>query len=118
MSALSTFNQVCGSETLRVAIPMTRIDKLIERVDILIEAGKIAKARKILTPYIVVADKTEKAKPAASEGKGAKKQAALALIQKLVAQGEDRSKIMEKLRTDLQMTYANARHYVVNVAKV
>lgn len=116
MSVVATFNQVCGSETLRVAIPMTRIDKLIERVDVLIEAGNTYKARKILTPYIVATDKTENVKPA--EGKGAKKQAALALIQKLVVLGEDRSKIMEKLRTDLQMTYANARHYVVNVAKV
>jgi len=50
--------------------------------------------------------------------KGAKKEQALTLIAKLVELGQERSKIIAQLQHDLQMTYANARHYVVNVAKV
>ena len=120
MAAVATFNQIVGSETLRVAIPVTRIEKLIDRVDILIENGNTFKARQILTPFIVISNKTKKVKTVTetTASKGAKKEAALTLIAKLVDLGQERSKIIAQLQHDLQMTYANARHYVVNVAKV
>ena len=124
MAQVTTFNQVVGSETLSVAIPVTRLEKLIDRVDILIETGNIRKARQILTPFIVdqkrikKITKTKKETKIMSTAKGAKKEAALELIAKLQGYGVDRSKIIAQLQHDLKMTYANARHYVVNVAKV
>ena len=124
MAKLATFNQVVGKETLRVTIPETRIDKLMERVDLLIENGDIKKARKILTPFVIVEKPVRKArekkvKPVIeSTSKGAKKEAALTLIAKLKEFGRDRSQIIAQVQHDLQMSYANARHYVVNVAKI
>jgi hypothetical protein len=118
MAKLATFNQVVGKETLRVAIPETRIDKLIDRVDLLIESGDVKKARKILTPFIVTQSKTKKVKTVTESTKGAKKEAALTLINKLKEFGRDRSQIIAQVQHDLQMSYANARHYVVNVAKI
>ena len=120
MAQVSTFNQIVGSETLRVAIPVTRLEKLIDRVDILIENGNTFKARQILTPF-VINDKPVKAKKGSkimTVAKGAKKEAALALIAKLQSYEVERTKIIAQLQHDLQMTYANARHYVVNVAKI
>ena len=122
MAQVATFNQVVGSETLRVAIPVTRLERLIDRVDALIENGNASKARKVLTPFIVNEKPARKAKEkkvkTMSNGKGAKKEAALALIAKLQDLGVERSKIIAQLSHDLEMTYANARHYVVNVAKI
>lgn len=124
MSKLATFNQVVGKETLRVAIPVTRIDKLMDRVDLLIENGDVKKARKILTPFVTVDKPVRKAKEKKvktvtdSTAKGAKKEAALTLIAKLKEFGRDRSQIIAQVQHDLQMSYANARHYVVNVAKI
>lgn len=120
MAQVTTFNQVVGSETIRVAIPVTRLEKLLDRVDILIENGNTTKARQVLTPFIIN-EKPKKVKKEAkimSTAKGAKKEAALALITKLQGYGVERSKIIAQLQHDLQMSYANARHYVVNVAKI
>lgn len=125
MAKLATFNQVVGSETLRIAIPVTRIDKLMDRVDILIENGNTNKARQVLTPFIINDKPIKKAKQnkvktvsEPTEKKGAKKEAALTLINKLQEYGRNRSQIIEQVQHDLQMSYANARHYVVNVAKI
>lgn len=122
MAQVATFNQVVGSETLRIAIPITRLEKLIDRVDVLIENGNTSKARQILTPFIVnekpVCKAKEKKVKTMSNGKGAKKEAALTLIAKLKDLGVERSKIIAQLSHDLEMSYANARHYVVNVAKI
>lgn len=125
MAKLATFNQVVGSETLRIAIPVTRIDKLMDRVDILIENGNTNKARQVLTPFIINDKPIKKAKQKKvktvsepTEKKGAKKEAALTLINKLQEYGRNRSQIIEQVQHDLQMSYANARHYVVNVAKI
>lgn len=124
MAKLATFNQVVGSETLRVAIPVTRINKLMDRVDILIENGNINKARQVLTPFVINDKPKRKAKQKKvttvtdTTKKGAKKEAALTLIGKLQEYGRNRSQIIEQLQHDLQMSYANARHYVVNVAKI
>lgn len=122
MAQVSTFNQVVGSETLRIAVPVTRIEKLIDRVDALIENGNTFKARQILTPFIVndkpARKATKKKVKAMTTSKGAKKEAALELISKLQKYGVDRSKMIAQLSHDLNMSYANARHYVVNVAKI
>ena len=122
MAQVATFNQVVGSETLRIAVPVTRIEKLIDRVDALIENGKTSKARQILTPFIINEKPARKAKEkkvkVMATGKGAKKEAALELIAKLQKYGVDRSKMIAQLSHDLGMSYANARHYVVNVAKI
>ena len=122
MAQVATFNQVVGSETLRIAIPVTRIEKLIDRVDNLIENGNLSKARQILTPFIVNEKPIRKAKEkkvkVMATGKGAKKEAALELIAKLQKYGVERSKMIAQLSHDLDMSYANARHYVVNVAKI
>lgn len=120
MAKVATFNQVVGSETLQVAIPVTRLEKLIDRVDILIENGNTNKARQILTPFVVDQKRIKKIKKGSKSmsAKGAKKEAALELIAKLQGYGVERSKIIAQLQYDLQMTYANARHYVVNVAKI
>lgn len=122
MAQVATFNQVVGSETLRIAIPITRLEKLIDRVDVLIENGNTSKARQILTPFIVNEKPARKAKEkkvkTMENGKGAKKEAALTLIAKLKDLGVERSKIIAQLSHDLNMSYANARHYVVNVAKI
>lgn len=122
MAQVTTFNQVVGSETLRIAVPVTRIEKLIDRVDALIENGNTSKARKILTPFIINEKPARKAKEkkvnVMATGKGAKKEAALELIAKLQKYGVERSKMIAQLSHDLDMSYANARHYVVNVAKI
>lgn len=122
MAQVATFNQVVGSETLRIAVPVTRIEKLIDRVDALIENGKTSKARQILTPFIINEKPARKAKEkkvkVMATGKGAKKEAALELIAKLQKYGVERSKMIAQLSHDLDMSYANARHYVVNVAKI
>lgn len=122
MAQVATFNQVVGSETIRIAIPVTRIDKLMDRVDTLIENGNTFKARQILTPYIINEKPVRKAKQkkvkVMATGKGVKKEAALELIAKLQKYGVDRSKMIAQLSHDLDMSYANARHYVVNVAKI
>jgi hypothetical protein len=122
MAQVATFNQVVGSETIRIAIPVTRIDKLMDRVDTLIENGNTFKARQILTPFIINEKPARKAKQkkvkVMATGKGVKKEAALELIAKLQKYGVDRSKMIAQLSHDLDMSYANARHYVVNVAKI
>lgn len=122
MAQVTTFNQVVGSETLRIAVPVTRIEKLIDRVDALIENGNTSKARQILTPFIINEKPARKAKEkkvkVMATGKGAKKEAALELIAKLQKYGVERSKMIAQLSHDLDMSYANARHYVVNVAKI
>ena len=123
MAATATFKQVLGDKTVQVQIPVTRITKLIDKVDDLIDAGKIKQAEKLLTPFIMKPMKGfKKGELIIMTGdtltKGAKKEAALTLIAKLVELGQERSKIIAQLQHDLQMTYANARHYVVNVAKV
>jgi len=123
MAATATFNQVLGDKTVQVQIPVTRITKLIDKVDDLIDAGKIKQAEKLLTPFIMKPMKGfKKGELIIMTGdtlaKGAKKEQALTLIAKLVELGQERSKIIAQLQHDLQMTYANARHYVVNVAKV
>lgn len=123
MAATATFNQVIGNKTVQVQIPVTRITKLIDKVDDLIDAGKIKQAEKLLTPFIMKPMKGLKKGEliimnSGNFTKGAKKEQALELIAKLVELGQERSKIIAQLQHDLQMTYANARHYVVNVAKV
>ena len=123
MAATATFNQVLGDKTVQVQIPVTRITKLVDKVDGLIDAGKIKQAEKLLTPFIMKPMKGfKKGELIIMTGdtlaKGAKKEQALTLIAKLVELGQERSKIIAQLQHDLQMTYANARHYVVNVAKV
>lgn len=123
MAATTTFNQVIGSKTVKVQIPVTRITKLIDKVDDLLDAGKIKQAEKLLTPFIMKPVKGFKKgeliiMTSGNVTKGAKKEQALTLIAKLVELGQERSKIIAQLQHDLQMTYANARHYVVNVAKV
>jgi hypothetical protein len=123
MATTATFNQVLGNKTVQVQIPVTRITKLIDKVDDLIDAGKIKQAEKLLTPFIMKPTKGFKKGEliimnSSNFTKGAKKEQALTLIAKLVDLGQERSKIIAQLQHDLQMTYANARHYVVNVAKV
>jgi hypothetical protein len=123
MAATTTFNQVIGNKTVKVQIPVTRITKLIDKVDDLLDAGKIKQAEKLLTPFIMKPVKGFKKgeliiMTSGNVSKGAKKEQALTLIAKLVELGQERSKIIAQLQHDLQMTYANARHYVVNVAKV
>ena len=123
MAATTTFNQVIGNKTVKVQIPVTRITKLIDKVDDLLDAGKIKQAEKLLTPFIMKPMKGFKKgeliiMTSGNVSKGAKKEQALTLIAKLVELGQERSKIIAQLQHDLQMTYANARHYVVNVAKV
>ena len=123
MAATATFNQVLGDKTVQVQIPVTRITKLVDKVDGLIDAGKIKQAEKLLTPFIMKPMKGFKKgeliiMTCDTLAKGAKKEQALTLIAKLVELGQERSKIIAQLQHDLQMTYANARHYVVNVAKV
>lgn len=123
MAATATFNQVIGNKTVQVQIPVTRITKLIDKVDGLLDAGKIKQAEKLLTPFIMKPMKGFKKgeliiMTGGTISKGAKKEQALTLIAKLVELGQERSKIIAQLQHDLQMTYANARHYVVNVAKV
>jgi hypothetical protein len=123
MATTATFNQVLGNKTVQVQIPVTRITKLIDKVDDLIDAGKIKQAEKLLTPFIMKPMKGFKKGEliimnSSNFTKGAKKEQALELIAKLVELGQERSKIIAQLQHDLQMTYANARHYVVNVAKV
>ena len=53
MAATATFNQVLGDKTVQVQIPVTRITKLVDKVDGLIDAGKIKQAEKLLTPFIM-----------------------------------------------------------------
>lgn len=123
MAVTTTFNQVIGNKTVKVQIPVTRITKLIDKVDDLLDAGKIKQAEKLLTPFIMKPMKGFKKgeliiMTSGNVTKGAKKEQALTLIAKLVELGQERSKIIAQLQHDLQMTYANARHYVVNVAKV
>lgn len=111
------FNQVLGAETIRIAIPVTKITKIMDKVDRLIETGKLKAVRKYLAPYVT--NEAPKAKEIVmSNSKGSKKEAALSLIAKLQDYGRDRGQIIKQLQHDLDMTYANARHYVVNVAKV
>lgn len=116
---MTTFNQIIGNETIRVSIPETRVERIIDKVDLLIDEGKLKKARAILDPFIAGND-VERTKVAApvNNAKGAKKEAALTLITELIVMGHDRKAIINKVAADLDMTYANARHYVVNVAKV
>lgn len=123
MVAVTTFNQVVGKETLRIAVPVTRVTKIIDKVDLLIDDGKIKQATKVLKPFVITEKKTRKTKEksvtaVATASKGAKKEAALSLIAKLKEHGRDRSQIIAQMQHDLQMSYANARHYVVNVAKL
>lgn len=120
MAQLTTFNQQIGSKTVRLAVPVTRVTKVIDKFDMLIDEGKIKQAEKVIAPFIIVDKKTKKVKKVTepTEKKGAKKEAALSLITKLQEYGRNRSQIIEQLQHDLQMSYANARHYVVNVAKV
>ena len=117
MATVTTFNQVVGSETLRIAIPVTRIDKLMDRVDLLIEEGKLKKARQILTPFIVTKPKGIKKGEIklvlASKGTN-KKDDALHII--ATNEGLDRAALIKKIQADLDCTYANARYYVVNIA--
>lgn len=122
MANVTTFNQVIGSETLRVTIPVTRVETIIDRVDTLIEAGKLVKARRVIEPFLVGENvgksPVQQLIAQTAPAKGAKKEAALALIAKLRAEGKDRKDIIVSVQNELQMTYANARHYVVNVAKI
>jgi hypothetical protein len=121
MSKTATFNQVIGSKSLKVSIPVTRLEKLIDRVDFLLENGNNVKALQILKPFLVDTKQIKQMKKGSkimTNTKGAKKEAALALIAKLQGYGVERSKIIAQLQHDLQMSYANARHYVVNVAKI
>ena len=120
MAAVATFNQQIGNKTVRIAVPVTRVTKVIDKFDMLIDEGKIKQAEKVIAPFIIVDAKVKKVKTVTetTASKGAKKEAALTLIAKLVELGQERSKIIAQLQHDLQMTYANARHYVVNVAKV
>ena len=125
MAQVTTFNQAVGKEYLRIAVPVTRVTKIMDKVDLLIDEGKLKQAMKVLQPFVIVEKKTRKIKEktvsavaVASTQKGAKKEAALALIAKLKEHGRDRSKIIAQLQHDLQMSYANARHYVVNVSKL
>lgn len=121
MANITTFNQVIGSETLRVSIPVTRVETIIDRVDALIESGKLTKARRVIEPFLVgenVGKPSQQLVAQTAPSKGAKKEAALALIAKLQADGKDRKDIIVVVQNQLEMTYANARHYVVNVAKI
>lgn len=113
----AVFDQVVGSETLRVAIPVTRIDTIIDRVDILIENGNTFKARQILTPFIINPTKGIKKgeiKLALASKGTSKKDDALHII--ATNEGFDRAALIKKIQTDLDCTYANARYYVVNIA--
>jgi hypothetical protein len=121
----TTFNQVIGSKTFTIAVPVTRVDKLIARVDNLIDLGKLDKAKEVLAPFIL--NKRQQKKIAANDqpqtvapplAKGAIKQQALALISKLDKEKMDRPTIITTIQKELNLSYANARYYVVNVAKI
>lgn len=49
----TTFKQIVGKETLTITVPVTRVERILGRVDDLIEAGKIKRAKNILAPFVV-----------------------------------------------------------------
>jgi hypothetical protein len=122
MAATTTFNQVIDliDQLRNTSDGNLNLDSLV--ANDLIDAGKIKQAEKLLIPFIMKPikgfKKGELIMNSCTVSKGAKKEQALTLIAKLVELGQERPKIIAQLQHDLQMTYANARHYVVNVAKV
>lgn len=124
MRSITTFNQVIGSKTFTIAVPVTRVCRLIDRVDNLIESGKLDKAKEIIAPFVL--NKRQQKKLAANDepvvqkplAKGAVKELALTAITKLAKEQMDRPAIITAIQKQFNLSYANARYYVVNVAKI
>ena len=106
----TTFTQVVGPERLVVSIPVTRLDRVIDKVDALIEQGKIQKARTILTPFVINGDEKPATKPKVAAKPVDKRSAAMQII---ADHGTlDRTALIKMIQTDLDCTYANAYYYV------
>lgn len=109
MANETTFNQVIGTETIRVSVPVTRVETILDRVDKLVEAGKLVQARRVIEPFMVGENvgksPVQQLIAQTAPAKGAKKEAALTLIAKLRAEGKDRKEIIASVQNELQMTY-------------
>jgi hypothetical protein len=105
----TTFQQVIGSESFAITLPVTRVTTIMDKVDALIEANAPDKAKKVLAPFMNQANKPVVLK-------GNKKEDAITLISVMKAANKTRTEMIKGLQHDMCMSYANARHYVVNVS--
>ena len=115
----TVFSQaIVGQANVTVEMPYSRVERTIAKVDALNEAGQGKKALKLLQPYIVdvaltAAKKAEVA--VAKMPKRSKRDMALAIG---AANPEmPRGDLIKKIQAELDITYANSRHYVCNVMK-
>jgi hypothetical protein len=114
----TTFNQYIGDTSFSIRVPMSRVETLINKIDALNDIGNFKKAFGMVQPFLVNPSKlvdTAVVVKKASSG-GDKKARALAIISSM--EGDERGKIIKAIQEDMGISYANARHYVVNVAGI
>lgn len=106
----TSFYQVIGDKRYQLTMPQTRVSKLLDRVDKLIEKGQFDKATDAITPFIT--HETADRKPRATTEKSSedRRQA----IMDVLEQNRDMSdaEIIKRLREEFGMSYPNARYYV------
>lgn len=121
MSDLVNFTQFINGKAHKIAVPHSKVERLANKVDKHNEAGHFKKSEAAIKPYLSAGDAKVTSKPARAPElakKGGKKEAALGLITKLSKMDRTRSQIIAQVQHDMEMSYANARHYVVNVANI
>lgn len=102
----TTFNQVIREQTFRITVPVNKVEKLLDRIDFLLDQAKPrcdAKAIQLLKPYVGAPEVTKEVKTAPVKAADA-----------LVAKAEEsrllgRYRVIKLLQADFGVTYQKAR---------
>lgn len=104
----TTFYQLIEGKRYQLTMPQHRVDKVMERVDNLIENAQYDKALKAIEPFITH-EVAEKPKREVAQKPNDRKDAIEEAIKKHKDLGE--AGLRKKLQELFGMTYANARYY-------
>lgn len=106
----TTFRQYLGDIGYWVEVPLGRVEGLLEKIDKLTDMGFHKKAFQLLEKYIVADRKAEDVTIPVLPKKDRK-----VLIAEFLAErkGTPQAELISLLRTAFDLSYSNARYYVV-----
>lgn len=110
MTTTTTFNQVIREQVFTITVPVTKVEKLINRVDFLLEQGKPRcdmKAIQLVKQYVGAPEVKEAPKVAAPKGTDA-------MVERAdKARSLGRYNVIKMLQADFGISYQKARNIAI-----
>lgn len=103
----TTFTQMINAAPFVITVPQNKVERLLDKVDALVERGNLVKAMELIAPYLGGAAVVPAPPKVPTGNKGA---AAAKIIEDNRSQG--RAAVIKILCETLNITYANAHYYV------